>query len=99
MLGLVVPRLNRRPLKITKPRRVLRVFHWRKVPRTAEEKEGCNYRRQKHLIGFLFAVHLVNVRYWHKADMGLCAARVRFWGKADMLMHHAQLAKTLCAGQ
>ena len=21
-----------------------------------------------------------NVRYWHKADMGLCAANVRYWG-------------------
>ena len=21
-----------------------------------------------------------NVRYWHKADIGLCTAHVRFWG-------------------
>ena len=25
-----------------------------------------------------------DVRYWHKADIGLCAAHVRFRGKADM---------------
>ena len=25
-----------------------------------------------------------DVRYWHKADIGLCAAHVRYWGTADM---------------
>ena len=25
-----------------------------------------------------------NVRSWHLADIGLCAAHVRFWGRADM---------------
>ena len=25
-------------------------------------------------------VHSSNVRYWHKADLGLCTAHVRFWG-------------------
>ena len=25
-----------------------------------------------------------HVRFWHLADIGLCAAHVRFWGKADI---------------
>ena len=30
------------------------------------------------------ADQVVNVRYWHKADIGLCAAHVRFTQKADI---------------
>jgi hypothetical protein len=25
-----------------------------------------------------------DVRYWHLADIGLCAAHVRYWHKADV---------------
>ena len=40
-------------MKITKsPDEFCGFFQWREVPRTAEGKEGCNYRRLKHLIGF-----------------------------------------------
>jgi hypothetical protein len=27
---------------------------------------------------------LVNVRYWHKADIAIVRNHVRFWGKADI---------------
>ena len=36
------------------------------------------------------SVSLPDVRYWHKADIGLCTAHVRFWG----LSGHDQLHRT-----
>ena len=28
--------------------------------------------------------YVIDVRYWHLADIPTCTAHVRFWGKADM---------------
>jgi hypothetical protein len=28
----------------------------------------------------IYPMMALHVRYWHKADMGLCAANVRYWG-------------------
>ena len=33
-------------------------------------------------------MRLADVRYWHKADIGLCAAHVRFWGKSEHALSH-----------
>jgi hypothetical protein len=54
-----------------------------------EAADNCIAERLTHLgPGSAFDYErrstLADVRYWHKADMGLCAANVRYWGKADM---------------
>ena len=39
--------------------------------------------------------YVIDVRYWHKADIGLCTAYVRFRGKADTGGRGGDLKKRL----
>ena len=39
-----------------------------------------SWRDHREAVFLFHSSHFPNVRYWHLADMGLCAAHVRFWG-------------------
>jgi hypothetical protein len=36
--------------------------------------------------------HVINVRYWHLADIPLCTAHVRYWGQSG----HAPTSRDVC---
>ena len=66
--------------------------------RDGHQSQNCQNARAHNYVGRALnrrrgdrGGQLVDVRYWHKADIPVCTAYVRYWHKADMRLYAAHV--------